>query len=233
MSTKDELWQWLGEPLKELRQHRLDQPDLEWSARREFFLERLSISDPSGYPAVDALLRDLDERPVEQRDELLANIDELTRLTDGYIDQFAETEPETEAAGEAEFDQEAWWAFLTEHASGWNGTDEHWVDFEPWLLTLATEHGFGEATESLLVPLRAQGAAAVRAVLAEYGVQVAEEPSAEPEAEEPSAEVELPTPAEFAEANMADLLAEDPEFAELSEERRMALIAEVLAEQNT
>jgi hypothetical protein len=232
MSTKDELWQWLGEPLKELRQHRLDQPDLEWSARREFFLERLSISDPAGYPAVDALLRDLEERPVEQRDELLADSDELTRLTDGYVDQFAETE--SEAAGEAEFDQEAWWAFLTEHASGWNGTDEHWVDFEPWLLALAADHGFGEATESLLVPLRTQGAAAVRAVLAEYGVQVAEpELSAEPAAEEQAAEVELPTPEEFAEANMADLLAEDPDFAELSEERRMALIAEVLAEQNT
>lgn len=53
----------------------------------------------------------------------------------------------------------------------------------------------------------------MRAVLAEYGVVIAE-----------PAEVALPTPAEFAEANMADLLAEDPDFAELSEERRMELI---------
>ena len=173
------------------------------------------------------MLRDLDEREEEQRDELLADLDELTRLTDGYLDQFAE--PEAEAPAGAEFDQQAWWAFLAEHASGWDGTDEHWTAFEPWLLSMAADQGFGEATESLLAPLRGQGPAAVRAVLAEYGVVIAEPAPAEPEQAE---EVELPTPAEFAEANMAELLAEDPDFAELSEERRMALIAEVLAEQN-
>lgn len=232
MSTKDELWQWLGEPLQELRQHQLDQPDLEWTAHREFFLERLSISDSSGYPVLDAFLRDLEERPADQRAELLANIDELNRLADQYIDQFADPETETGAPEEAEFDQEAWWAFLMEHASGWNGTDEHWVDFEPWLLTMAAEHGFGDATEALLAPVRGQGAAAVRAVLTEYGVRIAEPPAEAPEATEAPEAVELPTPEEFAEANMAELLAEDPEFAELSEERRMALIAEVLAEQN-
>ena len=30
MSTKDELWQWLGEPLQELSRHRLEQPEAEW-----------------------------------------------------------------------------------------------------------------------------------------------------------------------------------------------------------
>jgi hypothetical protein len=227
MSTKDELWQWLGEPLQELSRHRVEQPDADWQERRAFFLEKLSIADPSPYPAVDALLRYLDELPDDQRDPILDNPDELIRLADAYVDQYADAE-----AGEpveAEFDQQAWWAFLTENASLWNGTDEHWADFEPWLLSAAADHGFGEATESLLAPLRGQGGAAVRAVLAEYGVVIAEQAPATPEQAEA---FELPTPAEFAETNMADLLSEDPEFAELSEERRMALIAEVLAEQS-
>ena len=229
MSTKDELWQWLGEPLQELSRHRLEQPDAEWQERRVFFLERLSIPDPAPYPAVDALLRHLDELPADQRDPLLDNPDELAKLADGYVDQYADAEAEAETEGAAEFDQQAWWAFLAENGALWNGTDEHWAQFEPWLLSVAADQGFGEATEALFAPLRGQGAAAVRAVLAEYGVVIAEQPQAEPEQAEA---VELPTPAEFAETNMADLLAEDPEFAELSEERRMALIAEVLAEQS-
>jgi hypothetical protein len=229
MSTKDELWQWLGEPLQELSRHRVEQPDAEWQQRREFFLEKLSIADPAPYPAVDALLRHLDELPADQRDPLLDNPDELARLADAYLDQYADVEAEEPVA--AEFDQQAWWAFLAENAALWNGTDEHWAEFEPWLLSTAADHGFGEATESLLAPLRGQGGAAVRAVLAEYGVVIAEQTPVAPETEAVEA-VELPTAAEFAEANMAELLAEDPEFAELSEERRMALIAEVLAEQN-
>lgn len=227
MSTKDELWQWLGEPLQELSRHRIEQPDADWQERRTFFLEKLSIADPSPYPAVDALLRYLDELPADQRDPILDNPDELIRLTDAYVDEYADAE--TEAPAEAEFDQQAWWAFLAENAALWNGTDEHWTEFEPWLLSTAADHGFGEATESLLAPLRGQGGVAVRAVLAEYGVVIAEQAPPEPEQAEA---VALPTPAEFAETNMADLLAEDPEFAELSEERRMALIAEVLAEQS-
>ncbi|MBB4912254.1 hypothetical protein [Actinophytocola algeriensis] len=230
MSTKDELWQWLGEPLQELSRHRLEQPEAEWQERRVYFLEKLSITDPAPYPAVDALLRHLDELPEDQRDALLDNPDELTRVADDHLDQYAEAAQETPE--EAGFDQQAWWAFLAENATLWNGTDEHWAEFEPWLLSAATDHGFGEATEALLAPVRGQGADAVRAVLAEYGVVIPEQAPAEPGQAQEIGQVEVPTPTEFADANMAELLAEDPEFAELSEERRMALIAEVLAEQN-
>jgi hypothetical protein len=228
MSTKDELWQWLGEPLQELSRHRLERPDAEWQEHREFFLEKLSVTDPAPYPALDAVLRHLDELPVDERAGLLDNLDELTRVVDGFLDQYADAETE-EAPAAAEFDQQAWWAFLAENAALWNGTDEHWAEFEPWLLSVAADHGYGEATESLLAPLRGQGAATVRAVLGEYGVVIAEQA---PEQDGQAEEVALPTPAEFADENMADLLAADPEFAELSEERRLALIAEVLAEQN-
>lgn len=216
---RDELWRWLGGPLQELTRHRLEQPDARWQERREFLLERLGITDPAPYPVVDALLRHIDDLPDEQRNALLDNQDELARVADGFLNTYAEAPVYTE------FDQQAWWAFLAENAAMWNGTDEHWAEFEPWLLSAAVDHSFGEVTEALLAPLRGQGAAAVRAVFADYGVVIADPAPAEAEP------VKLPTPAEFAEAHLAELLAANPEFAELSEQRRMTLIAEVLAEQ--
>ena len=248
MSTRDELWGWIEVPLEESHARRQESPDSSWEQVRAFFLERLNITDPTAYPIIDALLRDIDGRAASEREEVLTDLDKLKALGWSFADRYAEpeaadtTEPEvrtytpeaqTYAQPEVEtYDQNAWWAFLAECGPGWDGTDEHWAIFEPWLLAEARARGFGTPTEALLAPLRGQGASAVIAVFADYGVVI--QPLAAPVEDVRAAEAEsepLPTPEEFAEANMADLLAEDPEFADIPEERRLALIAEVLAEQ--
>jgi hypothetical protein len=229
-----ELWGWIEVPLEELHSRHKKQPDIPWVDLRVFFLERLNINDATQYPVIDAFLRDLDERQESDREDLLADLGKLhqlgTVLAGQHADPDAAVNGRSEAAEET-FDQNAWWAFLAECGPGWNGTDGHWVDFEPWLLAEAQARGFGGPTEALFAPVRGQGAGAVIAVFAEYGVVIQPPPAALP-AEVPAEQPEpLPTPEEFASANMAELLAEDPEFADIPEERRMALIAEVLAEQ--
>ena len=168
MATKDELWGWMEAPLRQLHAHRMDDPEASWADRRAYFLVRLNITDPASYPVIDALLRDLEERTDSDRDDLLASLDELTGLGDILAARYADAEaagtghaqyagPEPAAAGET-YDQNAWWAFLAECGPAWNGTDEHWVPFEPWLLAEAEARGFGAPTEALLAPVRGRGA---------------------------------------------------------------------------
>ena len=211
MSTKAELWSWLEKPLQKLYQEHAENPDASWPDHRAFFLDRLGITDPTPYPMVEALLGDLEQSTDDERAELLADLNWLNELGDRLAGRYAE--PETTAGA---FDEAAWLEFLAEFGPQWNGTDEHWATFEPWLLATASARGFGPQTEALFAQVRGKGAAAVIDLFRQYRVVIT--PPAEP------------NPKELAVSVIADLFAENPEYAEIPEKERDALIARAIAD---
>jgi hypothetical protein len=219
MSTLDETWAWLYTPLQELKSDTAENPDKPWAERRAFLLERLGLTDSADHPLTDELFRWLDELPDDERGTMLAG--EQLDTTAHELAQRHSEEPAATAAAETTFDEAAWYAFLASHASQWDGTAESWDQFTEWLRYYADENGFGAPTGSLIDSLDVQAVADRVGVLAQYGVAI-------PASAEQHAEV--PTSDEFADTHMADLLAEDPQFADIPEERRLELIAQVLGE---
>lgn len=223
MPTLDETWAWLYTPVQELKADTAENPDKSWEERRAFLLERLGLTDSTDHPLTNELFRLLDELPDDERGTMLAG--EQLDTTAYELAQRHSEEPAADAAAETGFDEQAWYAFLASHASQWDGTAESWDQFADWLRYYANENGFGAPTGSLIDSLGGQAVADRIGVLAQYGVVIPT--SAEQHAEAPP---EVPTADEFADTHMADLLAEDPQFADIPEERRRELIAQVLGE---
>jgi hypothetical protein len=59
------------------------------------------------------------------------------------------TAPEAEAA-DAQYDEGAWFAFLTEEGQRWDGFAESWPVFREWFVYTATERGFGQPAQQLM-----------------------------------------------------------------------------------
>jgi hypothetical protein len=219
MPTETELVTWIEAALRELHTYRADHPDQTWSELQSYFLQQLGISDVVQYPVIDALVRDLEQRPENERAELLSDLDRLNELGEHFASQHAEPAP---AEQQPAFDQNAWLAFLAECGPTWNGTDEHWAQFEPWLLGEANSRGFGPQTEALFAQVRGRGAAAVIELFRQYGVTI-QAPAQQQQRTQAS-------PEELAESAVHQLLAENPQFANIPADRRRELVAEVLAE---
>lgn len=224
MSTKTELVTWIEAALRELHTYRADHLNATWAELQSYFLQQLGISDAAQYPVIAALVRDLEQRPEDERAELLGDLDRLNELGAQFASQHADPEPAQAATAEQQpaFDQNAWLAFLAECGPHWNGTDEHWAQFEPWLLGEANSRGFGPQTEALFAQVRGHGAAAVIELFRQYGVTI-QAPAQQQQRTQAS-------PEELAEAAAHELLAENPEFANIPADRRRELVAEVLAE---
>lgn len=230
MATRTQLWAWIEPAVQELHAYHAEHSDASWPDLRSHFLEQLGITEAAQYPAVDTLIKDLDERSDSERTELLADSNKLTELADRYTTLHADPDPAAAPQPgtpqqQDTFDQNAWFAFLAEVGPNWNGTDEHWAQFEPWLLAESNSRGFGPQTEALFAQVRGHGAAAVIELFRQYGVQIKAPAQAQPDQSQPSSQ-----DLQVAETAMAELLAENPEFADIPEERRRELIAQLLAE---
>lgn len=227
MPSADDIWEWIRTPLEELKNDLGAEPDKPWETRRAEFLEHLGLSEPSQYPVIEHLLEHLDQLAEDDRANLISSgeIDSLAYqlaqqydVGDGHQDA-GHAEPA--AAETSGYDEQAWHAYLAENGPYWNGTEEAWDQFREWFIYHATERGLGEPATSLLDHLTAQPAAERITTFAQYGVTIT------PKASEPEPDG---LSHEDIETAMAEVLAENPELADIPEERRREILAEVLGQ---
>lgn len=69
--TADELWSWFYPALEALRQELHTEPGVDWQQRRQRLLTSLDLFDPTQQPAVEHLLREIDELPADDRRRFL------------------------------------------------------------------------------------------------------------------------------------------------------------------
>jgi hypothetical protein len=240
MSYLDEIWSWIYEPLQELKESYVSEPEARWADRRERFIAKLGLLDSAGHPLVEELTRHLDQLSDADRDALAAS-DELDTLAYNLAQQHAAEQEAAEqhaaeqaasaaaAVAEPHYDEAAWGQFLTANGSFWDGTEASWAQYRDWFAAAAAAQGFGAPAAGLLNYLEAQAVPDRIAALALYGVNIAQavQPAAAPDApQEPS-----PGRDEFAQSLMDELLASQPELAAIPEARRWELLAEVLNQQ--
>lgn len=221
MLAADEAWALVSGPLENLRADALERPDLPWPERRENL--RTELSTATADPMVDHLVTWLDELPDSDRASLLAGDDLPTQayqvLTDAAAQETAQEAGEQPAAA---YDENAWFAYLAEHGARWDGTEESWQAFRDWFLYYAAEAGFGSPATLLLDYLQPMAAADRVTLLGQYGVAIEPpQPAMTTAAAEVAADPRV-------RAVMAELLAEQPQYADIPEARRLELVAELL-----
>lgn len=212
MSTPDEIWAWIYPSVQELKAEHHNSPGKPWDELRAFFLERADLRDPSEHPMVEDLIRRLDELPDNERQTLLGG-DEIDRLGYGLAQQHG-----TEAIDDAAYDDAAWQTFLVQYGAQWDGTEDSWQPFREWFLYYAQEQGVHGPATGLLSYLDGQRAEDRVAALAQYGVVIS------PRQQSPASTTVDSLAADISQ----ELLAENPEFAAIPEERRRELLAELL-----
>lgn len=235
MATLDEMWAWIYEPLADTTEYRKSNPERAWNDVRAYLLERLGLRDSTDRPFTDDLFRQFDEMREDDRRVLLDDTDKLTTFAYEIAQKYAEEPPaqhntqQTPAPeNPAQYDANAWQAFLVENGTRWNGTAESWSQFEKWIRYEADKRGLGYPATGLFEYLASQSVSGRIATLKQYGV-----PITAPVAPQPAQQTaQPPEPVEFTDSDLADLLAEDPDLAEIPEARRQEILAEVLAELN-
>jgi hypothetical protein len=221
MSTNtaaDELWAWVFPPLEQLRDRCTAEPDAPLEQHFAAFLEELGVREVVDQPLLWSFWERLEALPDDaERTRFLAG-DAAATLVYDLVQEHA---GQQEQAGVPEqaldtYDEAGWQAFLAEHGSRWDGTGPSWTQFREWFLYEAGQQGFGTPTTMLATYLDSLDVAERIDALAQYGVTVP--------AQWGGADVD---PASLAIAD--ELLQENPEFADIPEERRRELMAEVLA----
>ncbi len=246
MPSVEEIWEWVYEPVQELKRDFTTAPDTPWETRRESFLSQLGLSAADQDPVIQELLRQLDEMPDADRNDIIGG-DRLDALAyelaqrhgvaetpAGPGDQVpgggGEQDRQT-AIAEPAYDTDKWQEFLEKNGPQWDGTAATWDQFKEWFLYYAREGGFEAPATSLLDFLTTQDVADRIATLQTYRVVIgpAHAAAAQPPAQEP----EPPVTAGDMDELMAELIAENPELRDIPEARRQELIAEVLREAQT
>lgn len=225
MPTLDDIWTWVYQPFTDTTDYRKSNPGRDWSDVRGYLLDRLGLRDSTDRPFTDDLFRQLDEMPEDDRRVLLEDKDKFTAFGYEIAQRYAEeprTTPRTQQATEnsAAYDPSAWQAFLAENGSRWDGTEASWAQFETWFRYEADRRGFGYPATGLFGYLAGQPVADRIATLKQYGVPI-------------TAPARQRGRAEFTDADMAALLAEQPDLAKIPEERRREIIADMLDELNS
>jgi len=212
MPAADDVWALVAVPLDNLRADAAERPDVPWPERREGLRQELSAI--AAGPVVADLLGWLDELSDADRTNLLAGDD-----FSAYAYQVV-----THSAGEAPtdegYDENAWFAFLTENGGRWDGTAESWDAFREWFVYHATEAGFSAPATSLLDYLRPLAPADRIGMFAQYGVAI-----------QPAATAGTLDP--VAQQVMDRLLAAKPQYAEIPEARRVELVTAYLRERES
>ncbi|HEY0452657.1 hypothetical protein [Actinophytocola sp.] len=218
----EEVWAWLHPQLHDLRSG--EHPDSTWDEVRERFRQQTD-----DHPAAALLIERLDLLPDEERERVLGG-DELDALAYEAAHTTAEPTEPTEAPAEESpaeesYDEAAWHEFAQTNLARWNGDAGSWTEFRAWFAYYAAEASVGVPAETFLQYVDGLAVDDRIATFLQYGVVI----TPPDEVEEPPAS----TPALDAqtEAAVDEVLDEHPEFAEISEERRLQLIAEVMAEQ--
>lgn len=232
MPSVDEIWEWIYQPVQELKRDCSATPDTPWETRRETFLSELGLSAADQDPAIEELLRKLDEMPDADRKSVIGS-DQLDNLAyevaarhgvavGSQAQDGAHEQGQQGGGAEQSYDEDKWQAFLEQYGPHWDGTAGSWDQFKEWFLYYAREGGFEAPASSLLDYLTTQDVAGRIATLATYGVVIA-----------PAAQAHQGDDAPVTESNLDGImaeLAEDPEWGDIPEERRRELIAEALRE---
>jgi hypothetical protein len=248
-----EIWAWLQEPLRQMKAVAATTP---WEQVREELLRDLGLTDPALHPVTEELFERLGELDETRRTELLVSdafdlvVDEIVQRVAAEQAQYAEA-PHGEAAQSAEvaaepgqetaaYDEAAWNEYVATNLGQWSGEESAWPAFHGWFRYYAEQRGLAQPATRLLEYFDAMDTAGRVAAFAQYGVTIvppepaataaptAAEPGAEPDEAAPGAGPALDATTE---AVVAEIVAANPEFAALSEERRRELAAEVLREQ--
>jgi L-amino acid N-acyltransferase YncA len=132
-----------------------------------------------------------------------------------------------------EYDENVWHDYLATNAVRWDGTEESWAQFVEWFDYHADDRGVSAPATALTAHLADMVASDRVETLARYGVVI----GAEGAATEDAATEDAATEDAAAEDDQFDIdsvvdevLADNPEFAEIPARRREELVAEVLAE---
>lgn len=251
MSIAEELWQWISAPLEELKRDFTAEPEKPWETRRDEFLRQLGVQDPSQHPVTEQVFKQLDEMTDEERGhqvgsgqfdsavhEIVARHADSQQAGSGQeqahlAGQGHEAGDGQAAAAGQSYDEHAWQDYLARSGTQWDGTQESWEPFAQWFLYYAGESGVQAPATALIDYLTPLSAAERITELARYGVTIApaaQEPAASPASDAP---VQQETPVvtdEQVASIMDDLVAADPAFADIPEERRMEIMNEVLSE---
>ncbi len=237
----DELWSWLHPGLESLKDKRRSEPDTTWQQHRADLLEELGLADATWHPVTNLLLTRLDELPDDDRDRVLDG-DDLDRMAYEAVQEVvAEEAPEDAADGG--YDEAAWHHFAAEHLPHWHGTEESWPQFVDWFTYQADTADLTTPARGFIDHARPMSVEERIALFAQYGVAVpaageTPTPDGTPGAGPDTAAGQATTaptddivPDEAARAALADVLAENPHLADLPEDVRMEVLAEVLREQ--
>jgi hypothetical protein len=142
--------------------------------------------------------------------------------SDGLLTQAYEVMTPAEADEPADtYDANAWFAFLAEHGTRWDGTEESWDAFREWFAFYAAEAGFREPCDLLMDYLASKSAAERIALFAEYGVAI----------QAPASAVGTLDPR--AQGVMDNLLARKPQYADIPEARRIELVTAYLEREDS
>lgn len=217
MQAVEEVWPAVVEPLEKLRTEMGERPDLPWAEHRENLWRELSAV--AADPVVECLLGWLDELPESDRTSLVGSDDLF-----GYAYQaMAAADLAAGPAGEpaAGYDENAWFAYLAENGTRWDGTAGSWDAFREWFQYYAAEAGLGTPAQLFLDHLERMAPADRITLLAEYGVPIqAPEPAADPV--DPRVRM-----------IMDQVLAAEPEYADIPEARRIELVTAIIQERES
>jgi hypothetical protein len=223
-STVDEVWAWIYQPLQDLKQDRIAEPDKPWETSRALFLSQLGLADSAEHPVAHLLIHRLEELPEAQRADILS-ADELETLAYEVVQQCtAETTDQAHATDPrvAAYDEKAWQEYLTKNLPAWDGSAQSWAAFKEWFVYYAADQGLSSPANALVDHVDGMSNDDRVATLAQYGLAV--KPAGEASQSGPPLD-------ESATTLMAEILNGNPEFAAIPEERRRQLMAEVLQEQ--
>ncbi len=233
MSVLGELWEWIRGPVEELEKSFTEEPDKSWEIRRGEFLQRLGVQEPGQHPVTEQMFKHLDEMSDDERKNQLSS-KQFETVAYGFAQEHAASQEQADhgaSQGQAGgYDEQAWQNYLTTNATQWNGTEETWNQFTQWFLYYAEEHGVTTPATQLIDYLNPLPANQRITELARYGVTIAPpQAPAGPQASEPGQPEASPEAQQEVTGIMDDVLAANPEFAAISEERRIEIMNEALS----
>jgi hypothetical protein len=216
----DEVWGWLYQPLQDLKQDHAADPDKPWDVRRAAFLEQLGLTDPAEHPVTHLLIQRLEGLSDEDRHSLLS-ADDIDTVAYEVVQQCT-SEPGEDAGA---VDDNAWHAFVATNLALWDGAAESWPQFAEWFVYHGGEQNLGTPAKTFADHVTGMSNEERISTIAQYGVTIATPatPAGTPPAPVTAAD-------ESTKALIDEILKERPELAAIPEERRLELIAQVLAE---
>jgi hypothetical protein len=235
MSVLGELWEWIRGPVEELEKSFTEEPGKSWETRRGEFLQRLGVQEPGQHPVTEQMFKHLDGMSDDERKTHVSS-KQFETVAYGFAQQHAASQEASHGTSQAAaasgpgYDEQAWQNYLNTNATQWNGTEETWNQFTQWFLYYAEEHSVTTPATQLIDYLNPLPANQRITELARYGVTITPPRApAAPQASEPGQPEASPEAQQEVAGIMDDVLAANPEFAAIPEERRIEIMNEALS----